>query len=102
MTPDLGGPHGNGVTQMALVGFDDQSYLELIAPVKSGVTEGSDWARFMSGDAGACAWAPARAVISVTHRPNALLIAVEPFSPISHGASFPLGKLSVIDVPRRN
>lgn len=57
MTPDFGGPHGNGITQMALVGFDDQSYLELIAPVKAGVTEGSEWARFMSGDAGACAWA---------------------------------------------
>src|ERR1700704_6959525 len=57
MTPDFGGPHGNGVTQMALVGFDDQSYIELIAPVKPGVTEGSDWAKFMTGDAGACAWA---------------------------------------------
>jgi hypothetical protein len=57
MTPDFGGPHSNGVTQMALVGFDDQSYIELIAPVKPGVTEGSDWARFMAGDAGTCAWA---------------------------------------------
>lgn len=57
MTPDFGGPHGNGVTQMALIGFDDQSYLELIAPVKPGVTEGSDWSRFMSSDVGACAWA---------------------------------------------
>ncbi len=57
MTPDFGGPHGNGVTQMALIGFDDQSYIELIAPVKPGVTEGSDWARFMTGDAGSCAWA---------------------------------------------
>jgi hypothetical protein len=57
MTPDFGGPHGNGVTQMALIGFDDQSYIELIAPVKAGVTEGSDWAKFMSGDTGVCAWA---------------------------------------------
>ena len=57
MTPDFGGPHGNGVTQMALIGFDDQSYIELIAPVKAGVTEGSDWAKFMTGDAGSCAWA---------------------------------------------
>ncbi len=57
MTPDFGGPHGNGVTQMALIGFDDQSYIELIAPVKTGVTEGSDWAKFMTGDAGTCAWA---------------------------------------------
>jgi hypothetical protein len=57
MTPDFGGPHGNGVTQMALIGFDDQSYIELIAPIKAGVTEGSDWAKFMAGDAGTCAWA---------------------------------------------
>ena len=57
MTPDFGGPHGNGVTQMALVGFDDQSYIELIAPIKAGVTEGSDWAKFMMGDTGPCAWA---------------------------------------------
>jgi len=57
LTPDFGGPHANGVTQMALVGFDDQSYIELIAPVKPGVTTGSDWGKFMAGDAGACAWA---------------------------------------------
>ena len=31
MTPDFGGPHGNGITQMAIIGFDDASYLELIA-----------------------------------------------------------------------
>jgi glyoxalase-like protein len=57
LTPDFGGPHGNGITQMALVGFDDESYIELIAPVKPGVTEGSDWGKFMAGDAGTCAWA---------------------------------------------
>jgi len=57
MTPDFGGPHGNGITQMALIGFDDQSYIELIAPTKAGVTEGAEWARFMTGDVGACAWA---------------------------------------------
>jgi len=57
MTPDFGGPHGNGVTQMAIVGFDDTSYIELIAPIKPGATAGSDWARFMSEDAVTCAWA---------------------------------------------
>ena len=36
LTPDFGGPHGNGITQMAIIGFDDASYLELIAPVKPG------------------------------------------------------------------
>jgi len=57
LTPDFGGPHSNGVTQMALVGFDDESYLELIAPVKAGVTEGSDWSKFLAADASPCAWA---------------------------------------------
>ncbi len=57
LTPDLGGPHGNGITQMASVGFDDGTYLELIAPIKPGVTEGSSWAKYMSDDAVTCAWA---------------------------------------------
>jgi glyoxalase-like protein len=57
LTPDFGGPHGNRITQMALIGFDDESYIELIAPVKPGATEGSDWGKFMAGDAGTCAWA---------------------------------------------
>jgi hypothetical protein len=57
LTPDFGGPHGNGITQMALIGFDDGTYLELIAPIKPGVTAGSDWAKFMSEDAVTCAWA---------------------------------------------
>jgi hypothetical protein len=57
MTPDFGGPHGNGITQMAIIGFDDASYLELIAPVKPGATEGSAWAKYMTEDAVTCAWA---------------------------------------------
>jgi hypothetical protein len=57
MTPDYGGPHGNGVTQMAIIGFDDASYVELIAPIKPGVTAGSGWAKFMAEDVVACAWA---------------------------------------------
>ena len=57
MTPDLGGPHGNGITQMAIIGFDDASYIELIAPIKPGASAGSAWAKFMSEDAVTCAWA---------------------------------------------
>jgi len=63
MTPDLGGPHGNGITQMALIGFDDGTYLELIAPIKAGVTAGSEWSKFMSEDAVTCAWAVATNVL---------------------------------------
>jgi glyoxalase-like protein len=57
LATDFGGAHANGVTQMALLGFDDGSYLELIAPQKPGVTEGSNWARLLAADAGTCAWA---------------------------------------------
>ena len=57
LAPDLGGPHGNGITQMAIIGFDDATYLELIAPIKPGVSAGSDWAKFMADDAVTCAWA---------------------------------------------
>lgn len=60
LAPDFGGPHGNGVTQMALIGFDDGSYLELIAPVKANdpkLEAGSDWGKFILGNAGPCAWA---------------------------------------------
>ncbi|MGA6985917.1 MAG: VOC family protein, partial [Terriglobales bacterium] len=43
LAPDIGGPHGNGITQMAIIGFDDTTYIELIAPIQPGVTAGSDW-----------------------------------------------------------
>jgi hypothetical protein len=57
---NYGGRHANGITHMALAGFDDGSYLELIAPIKpfdhgSGMMAG--WGKFMAADAGACAWA---------------------------------------------
>jgi len=65
MTPDLGGPHGNGITQMAMVGFDDASYIELIAPITPGASAGSDWSKFMSTDAVTCAWAVATNVLLV-------------------------------------
>ena len=57
LTPDFGGPHGNGVTQMASIGFDDGTYIELIAPVQAGATSGSPWAKFMGAEAVTCAWA---------------------------------------------
>jgi Glyoxalase-like domain len=63
LTPDFGGPHGNGVTQMAAIGFDDGTYIELIAPVKVGATAGSQWAKFMGEDAVTCAWAVGTNVI---------------------------------------
>jgi Glyoxalase-like domain len=59
---EYGGAHANGLTHMALVGFEDGSYVELIAPVKGG--DGAKatgmmagWMPLMLGDAGGGAWA---------------------------------------------
>lgn len=55
-----GGQHANGVTHMDLLGFEDGSYLELIAPMAA-VSEApgmmSGWTRLLEGNAGAGAWA---------------------------------------------
>lgn len=56
LATDYGGPHSNGVTHMALLGFDDGSYIELISTIKAGQTA-PWWDRFIAGDAGPCAWA---------------------------------------------
>ena len=63
LASDVGGPHGNGVTQMAAIGFDDGTYIELIAPIKPGDTTGSAWAKFMGEEAVTCAWAVGTNVI---------------------------------------
>jgi catechol 2,3-dioxygenase-like lactoylglutathione lyase family enzyme len=55
LATDYGGPHGNGTTQMALLGFDDGSYLELIAPQRTGA-EASLWGPQIAADAGPAAW----------------------------------------------
>jgi len=60
LTAMYGGPHVNGVTHMSVIGFEDGSYLELIAPIHqdagaSGMMSG--WMKLMLADAGACAWA---------------------------------------------
>ena len=53
-----GGPHATGGTHMALLGFEDGSYLELIAPQRSKApVRESPWGKAMAGDAGPCAWA---------------------------------------------
>lgn len=51
-----GGAHSTGGTHMALVGFDDGSYIELIASREPGHS-GGKWARQIAADAGPCAWA---------------------------------------------
>src|ERR1700739_2707616 len=59
---EYGGPHANRATVMALVGFEDGSYLELIAPFAPGAAASgmmASWANFMRGDSGPSAWAVA-------------------------------------------
>jgi hypothetical protein len=57
LKPDYGGPHTTGGTHMAYLGFDDGSYLELIAPQTPGSAEASPWGKLLAANAGPCAWA---------------------------------------------
>jgi len=60
ISTEYGGPHATGGTHMALLGFEDGSYLELIAPQGSRFSiKDSPWGKAMAGDAGPCAWAVA-------------------------------------------
>lgn len=59
LAPEYGGVHDNGVTHMSVLGFEDRSYLELIAERadaerKSG-THGF-WPAHIRADAGPAAW----------------------------------------------
>ncbi len=56
LATNYGGVHSNGVTHMALLGFDDGSYLELISTVEPGGTSPL-WERQIRDNAGPAAWA---------------------------------------------
>ncbi|MFC7097689.1 VOC family protein [Halobaculum marinum] len=53
---EYGGAHSNGVTHMAIVGFRDGSYIELISTIES-ETESPWWDDAIRRDGGPCAWA---------------------------------------------
>jgi hypothetical protein len=55
LAPEYGGAHSNGLTHMALVGFADGSYLELISTLDPGV-RAPWWPDHIAGDAGPCGW----------------------------------------------
>lgn len=57
LVPEYGGPHAKGGTHMAVIGLEDGSYVELVAPVKAGAVTDSGWSKLMLSNAGACAWA---------------------------------------------
>lgn len=54
LAPEYGGTHDNGLTHMSLLGFDDHSYVELIAERARG--EHSFWPEHIRADAGPAAW----------------------------------------------
>lgn len=53
---EYGGRHSNGVTHMAIVGFRDGSYLELISTLEPDA-DSPWWDGPIRGDGGPCAWA---------------------------------------------
>jgi hypothetical protein len=60
LATDYGGPHA-ALTHMAILGFDDGSYIELISsqdPVENSPQLSTHhWGKFIAGNAGPCAWA---------------------------------------------
>lgn len=56
LATDYGGPHSNNVTHMALLGFDDGSYIELISTLEPG-QHSPWWDTHIRDDGGPCAWA---------------------------------------------
>ncbi|MFB6299936.1 MAG: VOC family protein [Halobacteriales archaeon] len=54
---DYGGAHDNAVTHMAVVGFDDGTYLELVSTIDAGDPESSLWGPYIVDNAGPTAWA---------------------------------------------
>jgi hypothetical protein len=57
LAPDYGGEHGHRPTHMALLGFPDGSYVELISTVpEADPADAGPWADYVAADAGPCAW----------------------------------------------
>lgn len=54
LAPEYGGVHGNEVTHMAVLGFDDRSYVELIAERRAGNHD--FWPEHIRANAGPAAW----------------------------------------------
>jgi len=60
VTCAYGGAHTNHATEMALASFPDGSYLELMglqAAADPHAVEQHEWSKYLTGDAGPCAWA---------------------------------------------
>jgi catechol 2,3-dioxygenase-like lactoylglutathione lyase family enzyme len=57
LSTDYGGPHSNNITHMALLGFNDGSYIELISTMQAGQGDAIFWGEFIVANGGPCAWA---------------------------------------------
>lgn len=57
LAADYGGPHSNGLTHMAALGFRDGSYIELISSLQPGQIDAAFWGHHIVGNGGPCAWA---------------------------------------------
>jgi len=57
LATDYGGAHSNNLTHMALLGFNDGSYVELISWLKPGQKDAVFWGEHIADDGGPCAWA---------------------------------------------
>ncbi len=57
LTTEYGGAHSNGVTHMALLGFDDGSYIELISTISAEQRNIPIWKEHIVRDGGPCGWA---------------------------------------------
>ena len=58
LSTDYAGPHSNSGTHMAQLGFDDGSYVELIAPEEPNqpLPARAPWPKEIQGNAGPCGW----------------------------------------------
>ncbi len=54
---EYGGAHSNGVTHMALIGFDDGSYIELMSTISADQRNIPIWKEHIVRDGGPCGWA---------------------------------------------
>ena len=78
LVSEYGGAHSNGLTHMALLGFEDGSYVELVSTVKAGEQDIPIWKDFIVEDGGPCAWAAwSSDVAAEAKRVSALGVAVQ-------------------------
>ena len=94
LTTEYGGAHSNGVTHMALLGFDDGSYIELISTLSADQRNIPIWKEHIVRDGGPCGWA-ARCddVAAELKRLAAAGLAVQ--GPFPGGRPRPLGRASM-------